>query len=926
MPLPTAQEVASKYLYGTDTPPEIFDDPALIRPVGAYSSIPVAKSDYFDPVTGPGRFALGSEFDIVDNFFTTKDYWVAQMNAPAGGVFAQFYQPGDPELRLTKQQFAESILGMSSYGLNVTNRNLADGFDDYAERTFIWNGTQFSLGVPGELGDPPLALGEGPDFVFRLDGEFTIENFSIEPRRNDNFDFDGSDFFTGFANAKLEHAMDPSGIGRIVNLEFIGEARPTSTYTLADFQADQSTAASWTNPSFPTLLDGINEITSDLFSSGVTATLVDGKPVIYGSDDADAIIEGTDIVGHYDLADSGDLTLWGMVDFYLHEYVDNGIIYITGGGDDNIQGTNFDDDFQTGIGQDIIEANAGNDWIDGGADGDTIDGGDGTDVLHFDKTGAGVTVDLVAGTGLGGDAEGDTYSNIEVVIGTDSVDTFTATQMQRVAGGDGADQFYYSDTDIPGPMVVWGGEGADVIYFDRYTSIAVVEIPNLTEETFANFGFKDFQLEGKLDWDAIDLVIVNPDGGDRLHRVYTDTDTGVYTDTVISVQASPALEQWQTGWTIGDNVESAVTSWDTVLYPSDKASDVGFVQIGYTFDSGHEILFPWWHMAGGAIVGSSIVSDALGTKFMAQIGGKGAEHFDASSSGSDRVGYSSSKSGIALDLGLGMGTKGDAKGDTYIGIKNIGGSEFADMIKGNASANQLTGNAGDDTLSGEAGDDILNGGAGDDTIIGGNGNDIIVYSGGHDTIAGRFSNYGNDTLDLGQYTTTQVSFVNVGNDIVITTPDGTITLSDQIRWDVGHGQSNIENISFADGGLDEAGIRARAIADQSTAGDDAIVATKFDDTIVYSGGNDILTGGLGADIFEFNFGSGNDVVTDFTDGADLIDLSATGLTFADLTVSNTGSGDTLIGYDDGNASTPLDELTLTGISAAQITASDFVFV
>ncbi|MCF6273809.1 MAG: hypothetical protein L3J37_11590 [Rhodobacteraceae bacterium] len=421
MTLPTAQEVATKFLYGSAALPESFDDPSLIRPNEASTQIEVTKADYFDPITGPGRFALGSEFDIVDDFLgAPKEYWIAQMNAPVG-VFAQFYQPGDPELRLTKKQFAEEILGYDPatdfYGLNVANRSVADGNDDYAERTFIWGGTSFKLG-------------DATEFVFRLDGEFTIENFSIEPLRNDNFDFDGGDLFTNLENNLLEQAIDPSGIGRQVDLVFTGDPRPTSTYTLADFEADQAISESWTKPSYPTLLDGINQITENLFDEGVTATLVDGKPVIYGSDDADAIIEGTDIVGHYDLEDSGDLTPWEFVDYYFSDYVKNGIIYITGGGDDYVQGTNFDDDFRTGTGQDIIEANAGDDWIDGGAGADVIDGGDGIDVLHFAKDGAGVTVDFQTlsgdGTGAGGDAAGDTYDNIEVVIGTDQNDRFNA--------------------------------------------------------------------------------------------------------------------------------------------------------------------------------------------------------------------------------------------------------------------------------------------------------------------------------------------------------------------------------------------------------------------------------------------------------------------------------------------------------------------
>ena len=47
--------------------------------------------------------------------------------------------------------------------------------------------------------------------------------------------------------------------------------------------------------------------------------------------------------------------------------------------------------------------------------------------------------------------------------------------------------------------------------------------------------------------------------------------------------------------------------------------------------------------------------------------------------------------------------------------------------------------------------------------------------------------------------------------------------------------------------------------------------------------NDTLTGGTGIDIFEFGSDNGDDVVTDFTNGEELIDLSAFRLSdFSDL--------------------------------------------
>ena len=217
--------------------------------------------------------------------------------------------------------------------------------------------------------------------------------------------------------------------------------------------------------------------------------------------------------------------------------------------------------------------------------------------------------------------------------------------------------------------------------------------------------------------------------------------------------------------------------------------------------------------------------------------------------------------------------------------------------------------------------------AGDDAIVATKFDDVINYRGGNDSIAGRHSGYGNDTLNLGQYTAAQVSFVNSGLDIIITTPDGSITLQSQIWAYVGHPQSNIETIIFSDGTLDEAGIRTRAVDDQSSAGDDVIVATKFADVINGGAGDDVLTGGSGADIIELDFGSGSDVMTDFEDGVDIIDLSATGLTFAELAIWDNGSGDVVIGFDDGvgGDSLQFDKLTLTGITAAELTSADFQF-
>ena len=98
-------------------------------------------------------------------------------------------------------------------------------------------------------------------------------------------------------------------------------------------------------------------------------------------------------------------------------------------------------------------------------------------------------------------------------------------------------------------------------------------------------------------------------------------------------------------------------------------------------------------------------------------------------------------------------------------------------------------------------------------------------------------------------------------------------------------------------------------ADTLTGGDGA-------DTLTGGDGADTLTGGAGADVFVFA-GFDGDVITDFRDGVDRIDLRGTDATFADLAIARDGA-DTTVTLQDGM-------LTLTGVDDALLTVDDFLF-
>ena len=105
----------------------------------------------------------------------------------------------------------------------------------------------------------------------------------------------------------------------------------------------------------------------------------------------------------------------------------------------------------------------------------------------------------------------------------------------------------------------------------------------------------------------------------------------------------------------------------------------------------------------------------------------------------------------------------------------------------------------------------------------------------------------------------------------------------------------------------------------SATGNDVISGTSGANILEGQGGNDTLTGGADADAFVFNLGDNSDTIADFEDGVDMIDLSATGLSFADLVITTVASGSTIVDYGSG------DQIELLS-TAGQIDQSDFVFV
>ncbi|AXO16809.1 calcium-binding protein [Thalassospira indica] len=157
-----------------------------------------------------------------------------------------------------------------------------------------------------------------------------------------------------------------------------------------------------------------------------------------------------------------------------------------GPGNDTLDGGAGHDELDGGDGNDTLIGGPGNDELTGGPGADVIDGGPGRDEISFgysrNPENQGVYVNLETGIGLGGDAEGDRYFNIEdirdttygdVLIGDDGKNAFyqvyNRTDDGDVMQGQGGDDTFYAaaSTDFSEDRtnIFDGGDGIDTISY-----------------------------------------------------------------------------------------------------------------------------------------------------------------------------------------------------------------------------------------------------------------------------------------------------------------------------------------------------------------------------------------------------------------------------------------------------------------------------
>jgi Ca2+-binding RTX toxin-like protein len=618
-----------------------------------------------------------------------------------------------------------------------------------------------------------------------------------------------------------------------------------------------------------------------------------------------------------DLNDDGFLTeadalilLDGTHNLQVEDFNDNVATVRGTSGVDTILGSAGHETINALEGNDVVQAGAGNDTVNGGLGNDTLEGEAGQDTLNGD----GGDDTLRAGAGGGTMNGGDGLDLIEGGIDGDTING--GNDADTIFGG-GANDTINGDA---GADILWGGTENDTIKGGADNDTVHGEQGDDTLEGNAgndvlNGGIGNDKLTGGAGADTLN-------GGDDNDILKGDDDSAdsvqdqlrgeAGNDTLYAGSGRDLL----TGGTGADrfiisNNNSPTINPNTITDFSSAEGD----RLQLIIDGTGPKPLAWYGLKPFSLGG--------GTQF--PLAGDGLADaiydYDAATD-TTRIAVDVDDNGVigANDLLVYLSGQHTLSAENFADTwKVVRGGAGDDVMPGTAGADTFYGMGGHDTMAGEGGDDFLYGGDGNDTQTGGAGADQMFGDAGDDNLSGgahvdtMHGGIGNDTLDGGDDGDTLNG--NDGND-TLTGGLGNDTLHGGLGIDVmtgGDGNDTLngnEDADQLDGGIGDDILRGDGGNDTIVGGDgidtitggegdDAITAGEGDDKIdgnggadtidagggndtIEVGGTDVVTGGLGADVFKFVHNSAYSVfgtnarITDFQAGLDKILLTYSG--------------------------------------------------
>ncbi|WP_413037909.1 DUF5801 repeats-in-toxin domain-containing protein [Pseudovibrio exalbescens] len=464
---------------------------------------------------------------------------------------------------------------------------------------------------------------------------------------------------------------------------------------------------------------------------------------LYGHNAGDTLVaaDGVDtlLVGFHD----NDTLTGGTGDDVL--IGDNGVNFTHNPGNDILDG---------GAGNDILVGGAGDDELTGGAGADDLRGGNGTDTASYRASSAAVTVNLAAGTGLGGDAEGDVLSGIENLEGSKWDDVLTGDAQDNILkGGKGNDTLAGGEgNDIlnggAGDDTLIGGTGDDVFLRgrgdDTLTGGAGADTYQFDNRDPGTKTLTDFEL-------GVDKATFRVDGG-----YFAGLGIKTVNNNQAEVSSIEDIRELVDAVLRDDGANNDVTVDGndlriTIDADNHPRGDLTIVFEGMADQIMHQPPNPFVASdADEIIVGQLFADDFIfGNGGDDTITGNGGEDTLFGDAGNDRIygntgadrlyggtGDDTLLGGFGNDLLKGGAGNDDLYGD--FGDDTLHGGDGNDNLHGSIGDDVLKGGAGDDALSGGSGSDVLQGGAGMDTLRGGWGNDVLAGGAGADVLNGGF--------------------------------------------------------------------------------------------------------------------------------------------------------------------------------------------
>ena len=268
--------------------------------------------------------------------------------------------------------------------------------------------------------------------------------------------------------------------------------------------------------------------------------------------------------------------------------------------------------------------------------------------------------------------------------------------------------------------------------------------------------------------------------------------------------------------------------------------------------------------------GTDTISLGDGNDYV-RVGG-GQESFDGGA-GKDYISYYDSTGGITANLAANTVSGSWAVNDTINSFESISGSKNG--------GDHITGTSGSNNIYTFGGNDKVYAGKGTDKVELGSGNDYVRVGGGQESFDG---GSGND----------YISYYDSSNGIMIDLRDDEVSGS----WAVNDTIKDFESASGSKTGDDEMHGTSGANTFRGYGGDDVFYGRGGADKLYGGDGEDFFDGGAGsgvdqlwggadADVFHFDKGEGVDIVKDFENNIDEIQLdnfgfnAATAFTFAD---------------------------------------------